>query len=466
MSIGGVGPTYRGQATYNVSFQNRLLSRATNLREVKDGTGTLASAGDERDIVGRYRREDNGNVLVYNTGTDINGKYLPGHEINKRTGSVNITYLRSASEAPKKSTITKEQAIKQLGLEDAEGGVFERDGFKGKYEVRDDGTVFFKGGSHQNGGKPISLPPQTFINGRWYTGNIKLNQTDNNKQRSENSAGGIGPGSGQTTITQSRPASPRPAPAPPDPGVQPPPITVPRAPITLPPVAPPSQPAPPTSQSTAPPPSQPAPPSPSRPAPPPSRSTSPQSTAQFQRRDSIGERRIEVNKRMSELLKSASPNVQNQIQPILRNLRDKGVLPNTLDQAAAKLESEASKYPGKGGIGEKMTGLAKFMKELSRDMQAEQMRQVMEKNRAMETQAKKIYNRFDDLIEKARTDKDLKTISGIREKLIKDGLNSKNNINNAVKGLEKLAKTPDGAYSKVIIQDLVKQLKSYSQSLA
>ncbi len=147
------------------------------------GTGPLlqGTSRNRDDFAGRYINQQGGSRL-FNTGTDERGRYVNGYVVvgQGRARIITPEYLRPASEAPR-SILSPAQAKEHLELEttgrtDAQGRpIYRRDGFRGDYTVREDGTIFFSGGYHTNGGRGrINLPAQTYINGRWYRGEMPV----------------------------------------------------------------------------------------------------------------------------------------------------------------------------------------------------------------------------------------------------------------------------------------------------
>lgn len=168
----------QAQASDQKSIESR---KAADLEQDPDSPNLLQHPEDK---VGKY--VDDGKTFIYNTGTGKNGQYIQGHEISKENSKVVILNLLEESKAPNSSLFKRAEVIKQLDLKEIktpEGkltGRFTREGFvngheyTGEYIVRNDGTVFFTGGSHKSNSK-LLLPPQTFINGSWYNGDVTLN---------------------------------------------------------------------------------------------------------------------------------------------------------------------------------------------------------------------------------------------------------------------------------------------------
>ena len=152
-------------------LENRARDISSGRRFTELGGNYYRTYEYDPDINGLYLRMENGSY-VYNTGTGGNGRYIPGHDINP-DGTVTRTYMLPASQAPSVSNLSRQEAIRHLSLIENEDGTFRREGFVGTYKVRDDGTVFYGGGYHPNCSDQIDLPAQTYINGRWYEGDVR-----------------------------------------------------------------------------------------------------------------------------------------------------------------------------------------------------------------------------------------------------------------------------------------------------
>ena len=166
-------PIAQGYARYDARIDQILERRANRalFQRIDDGTGTFRQRGD---LAGRYI-PGSGGTYVYNTGTDRRGRYVPGYDIGS-DGTVTRTYLNPSSAAPSTSNLTRRQAILHLDLTSNPDGTYSRNGFVGTYHVAENGTVFFAGGHHRS--RPgVPLPPQTYINGRWYAGDHRPRTT-------------------------------------------------------------------------------------------------------------------------------------------------------------------------------------------------------------------------------------------------------------------------------------------------
>ena len=168
-------------------------------------TPVLVFQRRDRDTVGGYVQTPNG-TQIYTTGTDENGRHVNGFEIAP-DGTRTETSLLPASSTPQRSLLRPEEARQHLQLlgtsriDSAGRVIYERAGFVGNYIVRDNGTVYFAGGYHRNGAdNDIPLPSQTYINGRWYQGNVS-------PQAAPVAPPGAAPGAG----AQGAPAAPPPA---------------------------------------------------------------------------------------------------------------------------------------------------------------------------------------------------------------------------------------------------------------
>ena len=169
--------------TQLIQSLNRRESRIEAEGTLEVGSGPLlqGTSRNRDDFAGRYINQQGGSRL-FNTGTDERGRYVNGYSVvgEGRSRTITPEYLRPASEAPR-SILTPPQAREHLELEttgqtDAQGKpIYRRDGFVGDYTVREDGSIFFGGGYHRNGGRGrINLPAQTYINGRWYRGEMPV----------------------------------------------------------------------------------------------------------------------------------------------------------------------------------------------------------------------------------------------------------------------------------------------------
>ena len=161
--------------TYNIELKHRARNIIAGLCLTELGGNYYSTYRYDSDTNGLYIRNGNG-PYIYNTGTDRNGRYIGGHEINT-DGTVTNTYMLPSSQVPDVSNLSRQDAIRHLNLIENKDGTFRREGFVGTYKVRDDGTVFFGGGYHSNCGNQIDLPPQTYINGGWYSGNVRPGST-------------------------------------------------------------------------------------------------------------------------------------------------------------------------------------------------------------------------------------------------------------------------------------------------
>src|SRR3989338_4417061 len=167
----GISPlSGRVEARFDRALENRGRDISSGRRFTELGGNYYRTYEYDPDVNGQYLRRGNG-PYVYNTGTDRRNRYVPGHEIST-DGTVTRTYFLPRSQAPTVSHLSNQDAIRQLSLIENSDGTFRRQGFVGTYTVRNDGTVFYGGGHHANGGRRIDLPPQTYINGRWYEGEV------------------------------------------------------------------------------------------------------------------------------------------------------------------------------------------------------------------------------------------------------------------------------------------------------
>ena len=236
----GVSPlTGRVEARFNRVLENRGRDLVAERRFSELGGNYFRTFEYDPDINGLYLRRQDG-PYIYNTGTGRGNTYIPGHDISA-DGRVTRTYLLPRSQAPNVSHLSRQDAIRHLSLIENSDGSFRRRGFEGTYAVRDNGTVFYGGGYHPNAGNRINLPPQTYINGRWYEGDIRLTSTTTTPEDTTPPPAGFGPG----RRTQSPPPI---GTAPPPSGTAPPPSGT---------APPPSGTAPPPSGTTPPPPTGP-----------------------------------------------------------------------------------------------------------------------------------------------------------------------------------------------------------------
>lgn len=169
----GIGPlSGRVEARFDRVLENRARDISSGRRFTPLGGNYYQTYEYDPDVNGQYLRRENG-PYIYNTGTGRGNRYIPGHDINP-DGTFTRTYLLPRSQAPTTSYLSRQDAIRHLSLLENPDGTFRRQGFVGTYTTRNDGTVFYGGGYHPNNGRQVDLPPQTYINGRWYEGDIRL----------------------------------------------------------------------------------------------------------------------------------------------------------------------------------------------------------------------------------------------------------------------------------------------------
>ncbi|OGI08712.1 MAG: hypothetical protein A3F80_08840 [Candidatus Melainabacteria bacterium RIFCSPLOWO2_12_FULL_35_11] len=168
----GISPlSGRVEARFDRVLENRARDISSGRRFTPLGGNYYQTYEYDPDVNGQYLRRENG-PYIYNTGTGRGNRYIPGHDINS-DGTFTRTYLLPRSQAPAISYLSRQDAIRHLSLLENPDGTFRRHGFVGTYTTRNDGTVFYGGGYHPNNGRRVDLPPQTYINGRWYEGDIR-----------------------------------------------------------------------------------------------------------------------------------------------------------------------------------------------------------------------------------------------------------------------------------------------------
>src|SRR3989338_11476813 len=168
----GISPlSGRVEARFDRVLENRARDISSGRRFTPLGGNYYQTYEYDPDVNGQYLRRENG-PYIYNTGTGRGNRYIPGHDINS-DGTFTRTYLLPRSQAPAISYLSRQDAIRHLSLLENPDGTFRRHGLVGTYTTRNDGTVFYGGGYHPNNGRRVDLPPQTYINGRWYEGDIR-----------------------------------------------------------------------------------------------------------------------------------------------------------------------------------------------------------------------------------------------------------------------------------------------------